>query len=57
MVGEKGKEWKRCNFFGRVRRLGSKFCFSSDFTRKVKVIQLFKAKMEALRDKNPKSEK
>ena len=31
---------------------GSKFCHFPYFTRKMKVIQLFKAKMEAFRDKN-----
>ena len=34
---------------------GSKFCHFLNVTRKMKVIQLFKAKMEAFRDK--KSEK
>ena len=33
---------------------GSKFSHLSNVTRKMKVIQLFKAKMEAFRDKNSK---
>ena len=36
---------------------GSKFCHFSNLTRKMKVIQLFKAKMEAFRDKKSKKVK
>ena len=36
---------------------GSKFCHFPHFTRKMKVFELFKAKMEAFRDKKSKKVK
>ena len=36
---------------------GSKFCHFSNLTRKMKVINLFQAKMEAFRDKKSKKVK
>ena len=54
VVREKSKKWKRCNFLDVYDVFGSEFCHFSNLTRKMKVIQLFKAKMEAFRDKKSK---
>jgi len=48
---------KTLQLFRRVRRFASKFYHFPHFTRKMKVIQLFKAKMEAFRDKKSKKVK
>ena len=53
MVREKVKKENVATFLDVYDVLGSIFCHFPIPTRKIKVINLFKAKMEAFRDENP----
>ena len=57
MVREKSKNENVATFLDVYDVFGSKFCHFSILTRKMKVINLFKAKMEAFRDKIPQKVK
>ena len=57
MVREKVKNENVATFLDVYDVFGSKFCHFSNLTRKMKVINLFQAKMEAFRDKNSKKVK
>ena len=52
VVRGKTKKRNRCNFLDVYDVFGPKFCHFSHLASKMKVIQLFKAKMEAFRDKS-----
>ena len=54
MVREKSKNENVATFLDVYGVFASKVCHFSRLTRKMKVIQLFKAKMEAFRDKKSK---
>ena len=57
MVREKVKNENVATFLDVYDVFGSKFCHFSNITRKMKVINLFKAKMGTFRDKNSKKVK
>ena len=50
-------KWNRCNFSTRVRRFCINFCHFSHLSSKMKVHHVFKAKMEAFRERNPQKVK